>query len=278
MSNKSSIYENILKSKSTIHIYNQKIPSFNFDLPKKIIDNIFKFYGKKELIDPHSFVVFTSLSQSSTTITGSSPIQLDSDEQSVKILNTSDSFHVLPKSFEKYDENTQMKLAPKLNNKIMKNISKLSGIPWSTMIDYVSVAITTITKTTKIKITIYTIEQIFQLVYFLLIKFSNGSSIDITYYTLKKILKQSGIDLVQILQYLKPEISEKVNRENLSEIKKNLIAAIDNRKLKELIPEKLYKENFEIKKEISCDRLKKSNFDIVIFYMIYLKKLKIKKK
>ena len=72
-------------------------------------------------------------------------------------------FVIIPKNYEDYDDVEKLKLAPKIDDKIMKNIAKKAGIQWDFMLDYFELqeVTTEVKETSKITITYDLISIIF---------------------------------------------------------------------------------------------------------------------
>ena len=204
---KSRLYHEVLTKKKYLNVH--KKDAFNFEFPKMAFDRICKFYGH-EILKPNSFVVYHTMHQT-TEIKKLSSVSHQLGEKEINnVLNMLNNFVIIPKDYDKYDDVEKMKLAPKLDDKIMKNIAKKAGIQWDFMIDYFELqeVTTEVKETSKITITYEIVENVFKMIPILKVFFGNGESKEFAYYSLKKILEKSGIKLEKMLPFLKNEIKE----------------------------------------------------------------------
>jgi len=260
---KSRLYHEVLTKKKFLYVH--KKDAFNFEFPKMAFDRICKFYGH-EILRPNSFVVYHTM-HSTTEVKKLSSVSHQLGEKEItNVLNMLTNFVIIPKEYEEYDDVTKLKLAPKLDDKIMKNIAKKAGIQWDFMIDYFELqeVTTEVKETSKITITYEIVENVFKLIPILRVVFVNGESTDFTYYSLKSILEKCGIKLEHMLPYLNNEIKDFDRIQVLSE-ENILYEKVKIRELKDRIKKgDLKDQNLDIFLGVdSCNRYNKIPFDLV---------------
>ena len=260
---KSILYHEVLTKKEFLSVH--KKDSFNFEFPKKAFDRICKFYGH-EILKPNSFVVYHTM-HSTTEIKKLSSVSHHLEEKEINnVLNMLTHFVIIPKEYEEYDDMKKMKLAPKLDDKIMKNIAKKADIEWDFMFDYFNITEVTIEvkETSKITITYEIVENVFKLIPILKVVFVNGESTEFSYYSLKSILEKSGIKLENMLPFLKNEIKD-INRIEMLAQEIPLYEKVKIRELKDRIKKgDLKEQSLDIYLGLdSCNRYNKIPFDLV---------------
>ena len=260
---KSRLYHEVLTKKKFLYVH--KKDAFNFEFPKMAFDRICKFYGH-EILRPNSFVVYHTM-HSTTEVKKLSSVSHQLGEKEItNVLNMLTNFVIIPKEYEEYDDVTKLKLAPKLDDKIMKNIAKKAGIQWDFMIDYFELqeVTTEVKETSKITITYEIVENVFKLIPILRVVFVNGESTDFTYYSLKSILEKCGIKLEHMLPFLKNEIKDFDRIQILSE-ENILYEKVKIRELKDRIKKgDLKDQNLDIYLGVdSLNRYNKIPFDLV---------------
>ena len=260
---KSRLYHEVLTKKKYLNVH--KKDAFNFEFPKMAFDRICKFYGH-EILRPNSFVVYHTLHQTTEVKKLSSVSHQLGEKEITNVLNMLTNFVIIPKEYEEYDDAEKLKLAPKLDDKMMKNIAKKAGIQWDFMIDYFELqeVTTEVKETSKITITYEIVENVFKLIPILKVIFANEASMEFTYYSLKKILEKSGIKLENMLPYLKNEIKD---FDRIQELAKEmpLYEKVKIRELKDRI------KNGDLKEQSldiylggdPCNRNNKIPFDLV---------------
>ena len=264
---KSRLYHEVLTKKKFLYV--RKKDAFNFEFPKMAFDRICKFYGH-EILKPNSFVVYHTMHQTTEIKKLSSVSHQLGEKEITNVLNLLTNFVIIPKDYEKYDDVERMKLAPKLDDKIMKNIAKKAGIQWDFIIDYLELqeVTTEIKETSKITITYEIVENVFKFIPILKAIIeegeAKGESIELTYYSLKKILEKSGIKLEKMLIYLKNEIKD---FDRIQELAKEmpLYEKVKIRELKDRIKNgDLKEQNLDIHLGADpCNRYNKIPFDLV---------------
>ena len=240
------LYHEILDKKLFLTVIKNK--SFNFDIPKKAFDRIAKFYGK-EILTPISFVLFNKKTESVEIQKRSTVTHSLNEKELSNIYNSSNCFAFIPKYFhEKYDEVEIDQLTPKINNKAMKNIIKKSGILWDHIDGYCEVQIisTEIEEKTKIRITYELVESVFKVIPLLNLVLVDGKTIDLTYYSYKKILKKCGIKMEDMLPYLTTKIND-IDRNKLMNQNIPIYEKVKMREIRDKIRKgKLKDKNIEI--------------------------------
>ena len=260
---KSRLYHEVLTKKKILHVH--KKDAFNFEFPKMAFDRICKFYGH-EILKPNSFVVYHTMHQTTEIKKLSSVSHQLGEKEITNVLSMLTNFVIIPKNYEDYDDVEKLKLAPKIDDKIMKNIAKKAGIQWDFMLDYFELqeVTTEVKETSKITITYEIVENVFKLIPLLKVIFVDGKSTEFTYYSLKSILEKSGIKLENVLPYLKNEIKD-IDR--IQELAKEmpLYEKVKIRELKDRIKKGDLKEkSLDIYLGMdSCDRYNKIPFDLV---------------
>lgn len=260
---KSRLYHEVLTKKKILHVH--KKGAFNFEFPKMAFDRICKFYGH-EILRPNSFVVYHTMHQTTEIKKLSSVSHQLGEKEITNVLNMLTNFVIIPKEYEDYDDVKKLKLAPKIDDKIMKNIAKKAGMQWDFMIDYFELqeVTTEVKETSKITITYEIVENVFKLIPLLKVIFVNGESTEFTYYSLKSILEKSGIKLENVLPYLKNEIKD-IDR--IQELAKEmpLYEKVKIRELKDRIKKgDLKEQSLDIYLGMdSCNRYNKIPFDLV---------------
>ena len=260
---KSRLYHEVLTKKKILHVH--KKDAFNFEFPKMAFDRICKFYGH-EILKPNSFVVYHTMHQTTEIKKLSSVSHQLGEKEITNVLSMLTNFVIIPKNYEDYDDVEKLKLAPKIDDKIMKNIAKKAGIQWDFMLDYFELqeVTTEVKETSKITITYEIVENVFKLIPLLKVIFVDGKSTEFTYYSLKSILEKSGIKLENVLPYLKNEIKD-IDR--IQELAKEmpLYEKVKIRELKDRIKKGDLKEkSLDIYLGMdSCYRYNKIPFDLV---------------
>ena len=138
----------------------------------------------------------------------STAIQGLGDNEIIEIYNVAKCFEIIPSDYVgKYDEMKISQIAPKLKNKSMKQIIKLTGMEWVKIHDYceINVVSTHVQETSIIRITYQLFESVFKHIPVLNIISNDGKNVDLSYYSYKTILEKSGIKLEDSLPYLKTE-------------------------------------------------------------------------
>ena len=205
---KSELYLKILNTKNNLSVSKNK--GFNFQFPRKAFDRICKFYGFESL-KPISFVQFVKSVTASEIKIMSSVSHVLGEKEITNILDVAERFVIIPKDYNgKYNEVQMSELAPKINTNIMKDIVKKAGMQWDVLVDYCDMQIisTRVEETTKVTINYEIIENIFKNIPLLKIIMINGEKVDLTYYSYKHILEQSGIKLEKMIPYLRPDIKK----------------------------------------------------------------------
>ena len=204
---RSKLYQEVLIKKKILKAHKEK--EFNIEFPKFAFDRICKFYGH-EILSPNSFVIYHTMSETTEVKKLNSVSHQVGDKEVNNILDNLNNFIIMPISFEEYDEVKKMELAPKINNKMLRNIVKKAGIAWDFILDYIVIqeVTTEVHETSHITITYQMVDNIFQLIPLLDFNSLNGEKIQFTYYSLKSILEKSGIKLEKMLPFLKHEIKE----------------------------------------------------------------------
>ena len=260
---KSRLYHEVLTKKKILHVH--KKDAFNFEFPKMAFDRICKFYGH-EILKPNSFVVYHTMHQTTEIKKLSSVSHQLGEKEITNVLSMLTNFVIIPKDYEDYDDVQKLKLAPKIDDKIMKNIAKKAGIQWDFMLDYFELqeVTTEVKETSKITITYEIVENVFKLIPLLKVIFSSGESTEFTYYSLKCILEKSGIKLEHVIPYLKNEIKD---FDRIQELAKEmpLYEKVKIRELKDRIKKgDLKEQSLDIYLGMnSCDRYNKIPFDLV---------------
>ena len=260
---KSELYKNIYQSKFFLNAVKKSL--FDIRLSKSSFDKIISLYGN-ELILPLSFINFCSPVENTETIINSTKnIDMRSTMQINKILYSVNDFYIFPSSYEDLNESEKMKLCPKIKSKDISRLTKLMGIDFSDMIDYLSLQITTV-KTKESYKTIRSLElyiRIFNNIHILLAKFPDKKKLQIAYYSYKKILKMSGIDLDKVFPFLEKIIIENITRDEILSMEKNILYnKVLIREIKEKIDEKIVNEKIDIYKgNEPFERMIKPEFD-----------------
>ena len=139
---KSELYKKIYQSKFFLNAVKKSF--FDIRLSRSSFDKIISLYGN-ELIHPLSFINFCSPVENTETIINSTKnIDMRSTMQINKILYSVNDFYIFPSSYEDSNESEKMKLCPKIKSKDISRLTKLMGIDFSDMIDYLSLQITTV--------------------------------------------------------------------------------------------------------------------------------------
>ena len=260
---KSELYKKIYQSKFFLNAVKKSF--FDIRLSKSSFDKIISLYGN-ELILPLSFINFCSPVENTETIINSTKnIDMRSTMQINKILYSVNDFYIFPSSYEDLNESEKMKLCPKIKSKDISRLTKLMGIDFSDMIDYLSLQITTV-KTKESYKTIRSLElyiRIFNNIHILLAKFPDKKKLQIAYYSYKKILKMSGIDLDKVFPFLEKIIIENITRDEILSMEKNILYnKVLIREIKEKIDEKIVNEKINIYKgNEPFERMIKPEFD-----------------
>ena len=260
---KSELYKKIYQSKFFLNAVKKSF--FDIRLSKSSFDKIISLYGN-ELILPLSFINFCSPVENTETIINSTKnIDMRSTMQINKILYSVNDFYIFPSSYEDLNESEKMKLCPKIKSKDISRLTKLMGIDFSDMIDYLSLQITTV-KTKESYKTIRSLElyiRIFNNIHILLAKFPDKKKLQIAYYSYKKILKMSGIDLDKVFPFLEKIIIENITRDEILSMEKNILYnKVLIREIKEKIDEKIVNEKIDIYKgNEPFERMIKPEFD-----------------
>ena len=260
---KSELYKKIYQSKFFLNAVKKSL--FDIRLSKSSFDKIISLYGN-ELILPLSFINFCSPVENTETIINSTKnIDMRSTMQINKILYSVNDFYIFPSSYEDLNESEKMKLCPKIKSKDISRLTKLMGIDFSDMIDYLSLQITTV-KTKESYKTIRSLElyiRIFNNIHILLAKFPDKKKLQIAYYSYKKILKMSGIDLDKVFPFLEKIIIENITRDEILSMEKNILYnKVLIREIKEKIDEKIVNEKIDIYKgNEPFERMIKPEFD-----------------
>jgi hypothetical protein len=260
---KSELYKNIYQSKFFLNAAKKSF--FDIRLSRSSFDKIISLYGN-ELIHPLSFINFCSPVENTETIINSTKnIDMRSTMQINKILYSVNDFYIFPSSYEDLNESEKMKLCPKIKSKDISRLTKLMGIDFSDMIDYLSLQITTV-KTKESYKTIRSLElyiRIFNNIHILLAKFPDKKKLQIAYYSYKKILKMSGIDLDKVFPFLEKIIIENITRDEILSMEKNILYnKVLIREIKEKIDEKIVNEKIDIYKgNEPFERMIKPEFD-----------------
>ena len=260
---KSELYKNIYQSKFFLNAAKKSF--FDIRLSRSSFDKIISLYGN-ELILPLSFINFCSPVENTETIINSTKnIDMRSTMQINKILYSVNDFYIFPSSYEDLNESEKMKLCPKIKSKDISRLTKLMGIDFSDMIDYLSLQITTV-KTKESYKTIRSLElyiRIFNNIHILLAKFPDKKKLQIAYYSYKKILKMSGIDLDKVFPFLEKIIIENITRDEILSMEKNILYnKVLIREIKEKIDEKIVNEKIDIYKgNEPFERMIKPEFD-----------------
>ena len=205
---KTKIYHDILSKKEKLTVLNNKGLSFEF--PKQAYDRICKFYGNLSL-NPISFVQFNQNSETTEFKKSESAFHTLESKEIGQILDSANCFLIFPKTYiDKYDEATMSKIAPKMKSKAMKDIVKKAEMEWDLLANFCEIQVVSTEKieTSKVTISYEIVENIFKYIPILQIGLLNGEKIDFTYYSYKTILDKCGINLENMIPYLKPEIKK----------------------------------------------------------------------
>ncbi len=264
MSEKSKIYKDILEKKETLTVLKNKGSSFDF--PKKAFDRICQFYGT-ELLQPMSFILFHTKTETFEMQKRSTAIQGLGDNEITEIYNVANCFEIIPSDyFSKYDEMKISQIAPKLKNKSMKQIIKLTGMEWDKIHDYceINVVSTHVQETSIIRITYQLVESVFKHIPVLNIKTNDEKNVDLSYYSYKTILEKSGIKLEDSLPYLKTE-KVALDRKDIKDKNITLCEKVKAREIRDKINSgTLADKNVEIYKgNEPLNHYKKTDFDFV---------------
>ena len=261
---KSEIYLRILSTKDKLSVSKNK--DFNFQFARKGFDRIIRFYGF-ETLQPISFVHFVkNVTASEIKIMGEVSHALDEKEIN-NILEVANRFVIIPKDFhEKYDEVKIAELSPKVTNHIMKDIAKKADMKWDSLLDYCDVQIisTRVEETTKVTINYEIIENVFRSIPLLKILLVNGEKVDLTYYSYKHILEQSGIQLEKMIPYLHADVQKFDRKEIMNKIVP-LYEKVVLREIKDRIKKGVLKDE-KIDVYLGLDSCKRHNevpFDLV---------------
>ena len=250
------------KNKNFYKIYQKSNPDFNLKISKKSIDIIKKLYGS-ENIKFISFIKYSLHKRSSVVIHQDTlNKELDDTEanQISEKLNKLGNYLIIPESLKSLDEDKQYEQAIKTSGKFITHIMEKAGIDFDKMLYYVDLQVVTHEINERV-IDYYTFEKIFHLIYFLLIKLKNKDNINLTFYSFRQILKNSGIKLEEILPYLHIDIKN-INRKNNDSEETPLYKGVQKREVKELISSGMHNINFDINKGTdSLGRIDKNNFD-----------------
>ena len=177
----------------------------SFEFPKQAYDRICKFYGNLSL-SPISFVQFNKNSETTEFKKSESAFHTLESNEIGKILDSANCFLIFPKNYINiYDEATMSKIAPKMKSKAMKDIVKKAEIEWDILANYCEIQVVSTEKieTSKVTISYEIVENIFKYIPILQIGLLNGEKIDFTYYSYKTILDKCGINLENMIPYLK---------------------------------------------------------------------------
>ena len=255
------MYVEIYSSKIFLKVYNRKKYDFDFSFPKSSFDKIIELYGKEPIL-PLSFVVFSNPYEKAETIRYSSRnINVRTSMQINSILDRLSNYYVFPASYEQLDDIEKMKRAPKLKIKYLKDISNKMGLPFSEMINYISLQMTEINVRESMKIVVnvkmYTV--VFNLVHLLTVKFPDEESFDIAFYSFKKMMKMAGIEIEQIISYFEILLMDGLTREEINDSGNvYLFEKVLHRELKESINNNIRNNNIDLYGGTqSCDRLTK---------------------
>ena len=215
---KSEIYLKILNTKKNLSVSKNK--DFNFKFPRQAFDRICKFYGFESL-KPISFVQFVKNVTASEIKIMSAVSHVLGEKEINNILDVAECFAIIPKDFKgKYDDVQISELSPKLTTNVMKDIVKKAGIKWDFLVDYCDVQVisTRVEETTKVTINYEIIENVFSNIPLLKIILVDGQQVDLTYYSYKRILEQSGIQLEKMIPYLHADVKDFKRNELVNQI------------------------------------------------------------
>ena len=129
---RSKLYQEVLIKKKILKAHKEK--EFNIEFPKFAFDRICKFYGH-EILSPNSFVIYHTLNETTEVKKLNSVSHQVGDKEVNNNLDNLNNFIIMPISFEEYDEVKKMELAPKMNNKTLRNIVKKADITWDLILD-----------------------------------------------------------------------------------------------------------------------------------------------
>ena len=259
---KKEIYNQILQNKLFLTV--SKNLGFSFEIPKKAFDRICQFYGK-ETLTPTSFILFNNSVETVEFKKMSTVSHVLGENEITNIFDYLNNFIIIPKNFQEKDEVEKLKLAPKIDNKAMRNIMKKAGFPWGMLNDYCTIQqVSTEVEESSQKIITYAIvENVFKYIPLLNIKMVNGEKIDFTFYSYRKILEKSGLPLEKMIPYLHHEIKD-IDRTELLNSNIPLYESVKTREKKERMKfGDLKDQNVQILLGAEqCRRFKEIDFDI----------------
>ena len=260
---KIKLYNEIIRQKKTLTVF-KKNHDFNFEFPKKAFDRICQFYGEEKK-KPISFILFNKTVQTFEFKKMSTKSVAFDENQISDIFEISNCFAIIPRYFDKkYNEAEIVEYAPKIDNKAMKNIIKKAGIHWDFISEYCDVQLVTrhVDESLKYKRSYTIIENVLKNVPTVNIKLVSGEKIVITYYSYKKILEKSDINLEKVLPYLNCEI-RKVDREELENKGMPIYQKVKEIELKNRLNKSDMKDEYMhiSKGTLQCHRYKKVGFD-----------------
>ena len=259
-------YINIFNTKEKLKVSNKTNPNFSIDIPKKAYDKISKFSGEAES-NPVSFISFVSETSAKNEFHQgqTQEVNVTGDHQINEILDCSEKYLVYPASFVGMDEVSKMEKAPKVKNTAFKKIAKLAGIEWEKMIDYISLQVTEIKyiESSRRVVTFQVFQKIFSLIPLLIVKIANVENFEIAFYSFKVILKMSGIEYSDLLQFVMIDILKMIREElNKSKSGNPLVDKVRIRELKNTIEDRIKDKYIDLYKGTEkAERLPKILFE-----------------
>ena len=182
-------------------------------------------------------------------------------------LNNLGKYFIIPESLKSLDEEKQYEQAIKIPGKHITHIMEKAGIDFESMIYYLGLQVITHEINEKVVIDYFAFEKIFNLIYFITVKFKNKEKIDIAFYSYRQILKKCGIKLEEILPYIHIDIKN-IDRNiiNINEIP--LYKYVQIKQVKEMISPEMHNMNFDINKGTDSlkriDKIKGDDLEIYI--------------
>ena len=257
---KAELYKEIYQAKILLKVHNKSNSKFDLNFPKSSFDRIIELYGH-ELVTPLSFILFSNPYQVETVRYSSHNINIRNTMQINNILDHLNSYYLYPASYEGLDEMEKMQKAPRLKAKYLNNIANKMKLSLSDMINYISFQMTEINvrETTRIVVSLQVYLLIFNKIHLLNVLFPEKEKFEIAFYSYRKLIKMAGIDIDKIVPYLDMIILENKKREDILKNEKSiLLDKVRIRELKELIDDRLKKENIDLYVGIeSCKRIPK---------------------